>query len=201
VNLIYDLDGTLIDSRLRLYRLFQELVPQSNLTYERYWAFKQNKVSNQAILATEFAFDAAAIESFVTGWMDRIEAPEFLSLDKSLPRMHQTLKNLRKQAKLHVCTARLAKQPVYYQLERLGLLPYFDSIMVTEQSRGKEELIVMVPDLEPRDWIIGDTGKDIQVGKLLGLRTCAVLTGFLNEKSLRDYEPDLILATASDFRL
>jgi phosphoglycolate phosphatase len=201
LNLIFDLDGTLIDSRLRLYRLFQELVPQSNLTYERYWAFKKNKVSNQAILETKFAFDPAAIEVFVKDWMDRIEAPEYLSLDKNLPRMHQALKNLRKQAKLHVCTARQAKQPVYYQLERLGLLPYFDNIMVTEQSRGKEELVAKIPDLERHNWIIGDTGRDIQVGKMLGLKTCAVLTGFLNEESLRGYEPDLILATASSFRL
>ena len=201
MNLIFDLDGTLIDSRLRLYRLFQALVPQSNLTYERYWAFKQEKVSNQTILAAEFAFDAAAVEVFVADWMDRIEAPEFLSLDKNFPGMHQALKKLRKQAKLHVCTARQAKQPVYYQLERLGLLPYFDSIMVTEQNRGKEELVAKIPDLERHDWIIGDTGRDIQVGKMLGLKTCAVLTGFLNEESLRAYEPDLILATASGFRL
>jgi|TARA_B110000259_G_scaffold33038_1_gene36428 phosphoglycolate phosphatase len=201
VNLIFDLDGTLIDARLRLYRLFQELVPQSNLTYERYWALKQEKVSNQNLLVTKFAFDSAAIEVFIANWMDRIEAPEFLSLDKNFPGMHQALKKMRKQAKLHVCTARQAKQPVYYQLERLGLLHYFDSIMVTEQNRGKEELVAKVPNLERHDWIIGDTGRDIQVGKMLGLKTCAVLTGFLNEESLRGYEPDLILATASDFRL
>ena len=65
MNLIFDLDGTLIDSRLRLYNLFQQLVPTSELTYQDYWAFKQEKVSNEDILVTRsLAFDAAAIERF-----------------------------------------------------------------------------------------------------------------------------------------
>ena len=201
MNLIFDLDGTLIDARNRLYRLFQELVPQSDLTYDRYWTFKQNDISNQTILATEFGFDAAAIESFVADWMDRIEASEFLALDKNLPRIHEALGNLRKQAKLHLCTARRAKQPVYNQLKHLGLLPFFETIMITEQCRTKEDLIIKIPDLNSCDWIIGDTGQDIQVGKFLGLRTCAVLTGFRNQHVLMGYQPDLILATAADFSL
>ena len=54
MNLIFDLDGTLIDSRLRLYKLFQQLVPTSELTYQDYWAFKQENVSNEDILIKEF---------------------------------------------------------------------------------------------------------------------------------------------------
>ena len=201
MNLIFDLDGTLIDSRLRLYRLFQDMAPASKLTYENYWAFKQDKVSNEAILAKELGLDAAAIERFVADWMERIEAPEFLALDKNLPGMHDALETLSKQADLHVCTARQSRQPVLDQLERMGLLAYFDSIMVTEQSRGKEDLIATLPSLGPQDWIIGDTGRDIQVGKALGIKTCAVLSGFRNRKNLLHYAPDLILPTAADFRV
>lgn len=201
MNLIFDLDGTLIDSRLRLYRLFQDIVPASKLTYEGYWAFKQDEVSNEAILVKEFGFDAAAIERFVANWMKCIEAPEFLALDKNFPGMKKTLEVLRKQAKLHVCTARQTRQPVLDQLERMGLLTYFDSIMVTEQSRGKEDLIATLPSLGPQDWIIGDTGRDIQVGKFLEIKTCAVLSGFRNRKNLLHYNPDLILPTAVEFRV
>jgi phosphoglycolate phosphatase len=176
VNLIFDLDGTLIDSRLRLYNLFQHLVPTSTLTYQDYWTFKHEKVSNEAILIKEFSFDAAAIERFVVDWMGSIEAPEFLALDQNFPGMHANLAALRERANLYVCTARQSRIPVIDQLERLNLLRYFDKIMVTEQSRGKEELVRTVPGL-------------------------AVLSGFLNENSLRGYKPDLILPDATEFYL
>jgi phosphoglycolate phosphatase len=200
MNLIFDLDGTLIDSRLRLYKLFQQLVPTSELTYQDYWAFKQENVSNEDILIKEFRFDAAAIKRFVTDWMGNIEAPEFLALDKNLPGMHATLAELCEQANLYVCTARQYSIPLLNQLERLRLLYYFDEVMVTEQTRSKEELVRTLPSLASQDWMIGDTGKDIQVGQMLGIKTCAVLSGFLNEKALLNYGPDLILPTAADFR-
>ena len=200
MNLIFDLDGTLIDSRLRLYNLFQQLVPTSELTYQDYWAFKQENASNEDILIKEFRFDAAAIKRFVVDWMGNIEAPEFLALDKNLPGMHATLAELREQANLYVCTARQYSIPLLDQLERLRLLHYFDEVMVTEQTRSKEELVRTLPSLASQDWMIGDTGKDIQVGQMLGIKTCAVLSGFLNEKALLNYGPDLILPTAADFR-
>ncbi len=115
--------------------------------------------------------------------------------------MHEALNRLSKQARLHVCTARQHRQQAVDQIDRLGLLPYFESIMVTERTKLKEELIGCVSGLGPRDWIIGDTGKDVQVGQALGIRTCAVLSGFLSEKSLLPYSPDLILPVATDFRL
>ena len=132
--------------------------------------------------------------------MGNIEAPEFLALDKNLPGMHATLAELCEQANLYVCTARQYSIPLLNQLERLRLLYYFDEVMVTEQTRSKEELVRTLPSLASQDWMIGDTGKDIQVGQMLGIKTCAVLSGFLNEKALLNYGPDLILPTAADFR-
>ena len=48
MKIFFDLDGTLIDSKLRMYNLFQELVPQSNLTFVEYWEYKKNKFSQGA---------------------------------------------------------------------------------------------------------------------------------------------------------
>ena len=199
INIIFDLDGTLIDSRLRLYRLFQQLVPSSKLTFESYWALKRDKVSNEAILANDLGFDAVAIKRFVSDWMERIESPELLVFDTNFPSMHETLERLSSLARLHVCTARQHRQAVIDQMDRLGLLTHLKSIMVTEKRKSKEDLIAAVPELGPQDWIIGDTGKDIQVGQVMGINTCAVLSGFLNEKSLKPYRPNLILQVATEF--
>ena len=201
MNLIFDLDGTLIDSRMRLYCLFQKLVPQCNLSFDQYWNFKRNKISNATILSEHFGFDTVHINEFHSEWMGKIEAAEFLALDQNFPAIFETLDRLKLQAKLYVCTARQSKKPAVDQLDRLGLLPYFEDIMVTEQRLSKAELISRILDLGSEDWIIGDTGLDIQVGQSMGIRTCAVLTGFLSEVSLRAYMPDLIINSAADFSM
>lgn len=202
MNIVFDLDGTLIDSKPRLYQLFLQLAPDSHLSYAQYWEFKKHKVSNEMILANRLGLGRKAIELFVKDWMGLIEAPELLALDANFPGMHETLARLRKRANLHVCTARQFRAPVLNQLERLDLLPFFNQVLVTEQQDSKEALIRRhVSGRTAQDWTLGDTGKDVQVGKLLKMNTCAVLSGFLNRTSLLAYEPDLILDSASDFRL
>lgn len=202
MNIVFDLDGTLIDSRLRLYRLFQHLVPDSPMSYENYWGFKKNKVSNETILSTELGHDEKQIAGFVAQWMSLIESPDFLEYDSNFADIHPTLEDLQKQAHLYVCTARQQRQPVLDQLARFGLLRFFNQILVTEQKNSKESLIAAsVTSLSSQDWLVGDTGKDIQVGKLLNMKTCAVLSGFLNREALHRYEPDLILDSVVKFSL
>lgn len=201
MNIVFDLDGTLINSKLRLYRLFQHLAPDSSLSYERYWALKQNKISNETILSSELGYDQDQIERFVVQWMSLIESPPFLELDSNFIGIHVILKNLQKLADLHVCTARQLRQPLLDQLASLDLLQFFKQVLVTEQKHSKESLIVAhVADLSSQDWFVGDTGKDIQVGKLLNMKTCAVLSGFLSKEKLESYAPDLILDSVIDFQ-
>ena len=46
---IFDLDGTLIDSSERMYKLFCELIPQTNLTKEEYWNLCSKSISDYKI--------------------------------------------------------------------------------------------------------------------------------------------------------
>lgn len=201
MNIVFDLDGTLIDSSRRLYLLFQRLVPYSNLGFEDYWSLKRDKVSNESILRGTFGFADFEVGEFVNQWMHLIESPEFLALDELIPGVKGRLEDLRHHADLHICTARQHRDVAVMQLDDLGLLSYFKSVMVTEQKITKQALIQGVSGLSPHDWMIGDTGKDIQAGRDVGIRTCAVLGGFLSEKSLRPYRPDLIVPSVCEFYL
>lgn len=201
MHIVFDLDGTLIDARPRMHQLFCRLAPDTGLSFDAYWDFKRAKVSHEVLLAREFGYDAARIAAFVRDWMDAIESPAMLAVDSNFPGMAATLARLQGQADLHVCTARQQRQPVLDQLERLDLARYFSSVMVTEQRHSKQELIAALPRRSGADWMLGDTGRDIEVGKALGMRTCAVLSGFLSHASLLPYGADLILDSAADFVL
>ena len=199
VKLVFDLDGTLIDSRQRLHTLFQQLVPMSDLSLDSYWALKRAKVTHEDLLRCRFGFDSAAVERFVADWMRLIESPDLLDLDTVLPGVDDALSRLAPTAALYVCTARQRPQAAFDQLERLGMLHHFTTVMVTARVRSKRELIASIPDLAPGDWFLTDTGRDIRVGQALKMRTCAVLSGFLSEASLRPYRPDLVLPSVADF--
>jgi phosphoglycolate phosphatase len=201
VNIVFDLDGTLINSKLRLYRLFQTLATETSLSYEEYWVLKKAKTSNSTILSSHLGYDEAQIADFLAQWMSLIEAPSFLALDSNFEDIHSALGALRRGADLHICTARQLRESVMQQLVGLNLLSYFDQVLVTERKYSKEALIsANVANLSANDWLVGDTGKDIQVGKSLNMKTCAVLSGFLNESVLKGYGPNLILDSVIAFR-
>jgi phosphoglycolate phosphatase len=202
MNIFFDLDGTLIDSKLRLYKLFQFLVENSNLTYDEYWELKQQKISNQMILVTRFGYSESMIQAFIERWMQLIEHEDFLKFDRVIDGVEKVLDILQQQADLYICTARQHKQLTLKQLEKLGLNEFFLQVFVTEQKQSKNELISKnVSNLSASDWFIGDTGHDIQVGKKLNIKTCAVMSGFLAGEVLTEYQPDIMLESVANFQI
>lgn len=200
MNIVLDLDGTLIDTRARLYRLFQHLAPESPLSFNEYWAFKRRGLSNADLLADELVWDEAAIVTFTRDWMALIEAPEFLALDEAFAGVADALSHLAERADLHLCTARQLPGAARAQLDKLGLSRWFKTVLVTEQHADKQGVLArQLPQLRPGDWMVGDTGRDVQAGRALGLRTCAVLSGFLDRDTLLLYRPDLVLDSVVQF--
>lgn len=202
MNLVFDLDGTVVDAGQRMYQLFRRLAPLSTLSYQDYWECKRAKMDHATLLRQQLGYDDAQVAAFQAEWMALIETPAMLALDKNFAGLPATLEQLRRQATLHLCTARQLRQPVLDQLQQLGLQHLFSSVMVTEQRHSKAELIAaQLGRCGADDWMLGDTGRDIEVGRQLGMRTCAVLSGFLSRASLLPYQPDLILERAADFTL
>lgn len=192
MNIFFDLDGTLIDARERLYRLFQQLVPTSSLSFDQYWEQKRNKISHKELLADMFNYTDDTIEAFQRDWMINIERPEWLALDKPFDGISDRLKELKKSCNLFVVTHRQFRESVSGQMTQFGWLDLFKDVFVTSQKTEKYDLIKNVADISPDDWFVGDTGNDIQTGKKLGVRTVAVLSGFLSREKLSEYSPDRI---------
>ena len=202
MNIIFDLDGTLIDSKFRLYKLFQDLVPESSLSFGDYWEIKKEKISNEHILKNLYSYGDEKTNNFLNSWMSLIEAPKYLELDKNFPGTQYFIKNNLCRFNLYICTDRQFVNSTIFQLKYLGLFEYFKKVLVTEQKRKKEDLIIdEVPDLSSEDWIVGDTGKDIEAGHALRIKTCAVTSGFLSLESLLPYRPTCIINSVIEFTI
>lgn len=199
MNIFFDLDGTLLDSRQRLYQLFQELVVDSKFSFDDYWELKRNKISHKQILLNQFKYTEKKYLEFEEEWMSKIELPEYLDKDIPFEGVTLFLENVKQNHCLYLVTARQSKILAENQIKKLGWENIFVEILVTLQKQEKHQLISDNVIVNSEDWLIGDTGKDIQTGKLLGIKTAAVLSGFLNEKQLLYYEPNIILDYVTHF--
>tara|TARA_B110000879_G_scaffold184327_1_gene243850 strand:- start:326 stop:949 length:624 start_codon:yes stop_codon:yes gene_type:complete len=200
MRIFFDLDGTLINSKFRLYNLFQKLVPQSVLTYNEYWNYKMNKINHQGILKKYFKLSDCDIKLFLTNWMKLIEDDYWLSFDKPFDGVTEHLNLLKNSGfKLYLVTARQKKEKVITQINTFGWYHLFEKILVTEQKYKKSDLIKPNLGDSSTNWMVGDTGMDIIEGQELKMNTIAVLSGFLSEKELFKYNPDKIVPTVLYF--
>ena len=196
MNLIFDLDGTLIDSSNRMYTLFQELVPQSNLTKEEYWGLKRDKVNHKKLL--EKFYPEVDFEDFNSRWMSMIEEERFLIMDTNYPDTVEVLDTLARKNKLYLLTARQSEEGLKKELNRLGLDRFFTEILTTAGKTPKDVLLDSFMDSNPKtfcsdDWFISDMGADILTGKSKGFRTIGITHGFMNDTRLKEYAPDYIV--------
>lgn len=198
MNIFFDLDGTLIDSKERLFSLFQYLVPESTFTFEEYWKLKKKGIGHKQILLNHFNYTSERISAFEERWMAKIELEEWINLDQPFERITDYLIALGKNHKLFVVTARQSKEIVMRQIEQYGWRNIFEKILVTCQKTEKHDLISRHVSVTCDDWFIGDTGNDIRTGKELGINTVAVLTGFLSKEKLLEYTPDFIIERVTD---
>lgn len=191
------MDGTLIDASDRLYHLFQALVPESTFSKNEYWLLKRNKINHLEILHREFDYSNDQVSEFQKKWMDQIERAEWIRFDKPFENVTNYLKALKQINELYVVTSRQYEDVAVSQLQSYGWSDLFNDVLVTRQVVSKSDMIRKF-NVVSIDWMVGDTGKDIQEGKRLGLLTAGVLTGFLNRNRLEEYNPEVIVNTVTD---
>ena len=194
MNLFFDLDGTLVDSRDRLYQLFCDLSGQNELTYEQYWILKRSMHDHEYILVNYLGYDKLRVEKFNADWLTLIETPRYLSMDRPFPFTKFVLQELAERGHfLYLMTARQSKEQVFKQLNEYGLREYFLDVFVTETIKTKARLIQGAGlKLFAGDVCIGDTGEDVRTAKLLGVKSLAILSGFRDQATLLTYGPDYI---------
>lgn len=194
MKIIFDLDGTLICSKKRLHRLFLDLTKVNDFEFNTYWNLKHQGKKNEDILRDNLGFSELEIKNFLKNWMIMIETDYYLEMDSLIPNAEKALENLNENHDLFICTARQSVLQTQKQLKKLSIFNYFKDIFITEQKAHKFNVLSSSNfTFTRKDWFVGDTGHDINVGKKIGVQTCAVLSGFMSKKFLISYSPDLII--------
>ena len=201
---IFDLDGTLIDSSERMYRLFCELIPESTLTKEEYWSYKRDKVNHKKLI--EMLYPHTPFDVFERKWMQLIEADTYLCMDQNYADTIEVLSLLYDRGhELYLLTARQYKDGLLKELTRLGIIDFFDCIMTTEGKYTKEDILrkyslnnkeLLIAD----NIFISDMGKDIELGNKFGFYTIAITHGFMSEEKLMEYNPKRMIHELSEIR-
>lgn len=203
-NIFLDLDGTLLDSRIRLHTLFSRLVREAVHDpavpgFDEYWRIKRANVRQGQLLVERFGFTPEMVEAFKQKWMKHVEDLDLLALDRPFPGVDGLLRRLSRDNALYVVTGRQHPERAKAQMISLGWADCFRSVLVTRQSWEKAALIRdNVTHIAPQDVFVGDTGEDVLAAKSLGVGSFAVLSGFLGLEALQGYMPDYIVDTVHD---
>lgn len=194
-TIVFDLDGTLVDASDRLYRLFQDLVPMSNLTKIEYWNVKRRGARHRDILQS--SFPEIDITDFGNRWMSLIETEAYLDLDRAYDSVFEVIAELKKGNRIVLLTARQSKPALLQELEKLGMTECFDDIYITEGNRSKEKQLSKIISSCSSDlcnvFFISDAIEDIRLGNRLGVKTVGATYGFTGSDIVRKSCPHAVV--------
>ncbi len=204
--LIFDLDGTLVDSRLDVANAIRHALVQlgqAPLPHEEIYRFVGNGIqrSIERILGTQ-ASDL--VEQAVQLYRQHY-GQHLLDHTVLYPHVEETLDAFRHKKKAIISNKR--QEPTVAILEGLGISHHFNMILggdqVEEKKPAPEAVLRAVNQLAvaPRDAImIGDSPDDIQAGQAAGLITCGVTYGFHPRERLLAEKPDYLIDSLKQLR-
>jgi phosphoglycolate phosphatase len=205
VLIIFDLDGTLIDSA-------KDLAVSMNATREHLGmqaldpALIYSFVGNGAAMLVRRALGAGASDELVQQGLSfflkfyRTHALEYTQL---YPGIRELLETLAPKHNLAILT----NKPVKISFDivtALGLVTYFQRVYGGDSFAGKKPDPVGIQTLmtenavEPSEtWMVGDSSVDIQTARNAGVRSCGVAWGFQPE-SLETTPPDVLIHSPNE---
>ncbi|MFZ5874875.1 MAG: HAD family hydrolase [Nitrospirota bacterium] len=207
-TVIMDLDGPVLDGRLRHYACYRDILTERGLTplaEDRYWDMKRNRVDRRRQLAATGA--ERLYDEFLAAWLARIESERYLALDRLQPGAVPKLDEWRNQGiRLLLVTMRHNRETLLRQLDALDLRARFDAVQSvdpTAPDAGKADAIRPYLDTgsAKRALWIGDTEVDIRAARLVGATACAVTCGLRTEEYLASLSPDLVVRDVAEISL
>ncbi len=198
-TVILDLDGPILDGRFRHYTCYRRILEEHGyapISLESYWRMKLERADRREQLAASGA--EAIYEGFLRVWLEQIEQPELLALDRLQAGVAEKLREWRNiGVRLVLATMRRYPERLNEQLADLGLDALFDHVVVCGHQSGgigkAQQVKNTVANLRPVHCLwVGDTELDIEAAHALGCLVWVVTGGMRTESYLASLSPDFL---------
>ncbi len=187
-KIVFDLDGTLLDSRKRhilvLQRIDNDLkeiyASNSDYDFSDYFECKRNGMSTFRYLVDCKNFSEEVARVYSLKWIELIEAEEFLKEDVLYSDSIAILKRLKSlnQYELYLITARANEIGLRKQLNDFDLTKYFTEIYCVSPKYAKDEKVKVARNLTHVILWVGDTEVDWQAANSISTEFYALNRGF-----------------------
>jgi len=205
-NILFDLDGPILDVKERYYFVYRNFVTAyggTPLPLNEYWEQKRMNAPLEKLL--ELSNCPGLVAEHKKYLSQHREELSSLKLDKLQSKTLEVLNLLSKKYKLYLITLRRNKENLARQLQELGLLPFFTEVLSVVPSREdqwkhKVDLLSKLHLPTEAGIIIGDTPTEILAAKKTGLTSIAVSNGIRTAEILRQAEPNLVVGDIGDLQ-
>ena len=206
--LVFDLDGTLIDSKRDIILCVKRSLAQEGLASLA--SLDDDVIGDQIGRGSEHLFrqllGGAAPHSEIEPLVKHFRnfySRHLLDHTSVYPGIHETLTCFRALPKVVVTNK--SQEFADILTERLGLKAYFEAVFGAEAfstqkpDGGPLRAVCERWDIDPsQSAIVGDSVYDIQAGKRAAVKTVAALYGFTKPDELRSHFPDFEIESALD---
>ncbi len=188
--ILFDLDGTLIDSTEAILESFSVAFKSFNVPVPDDALIKMEIGHPLDVMFATLGVEASSIDTYVNEYKMHYRK---ISCAKTvlLPGAREAVELASQHAVLGVVTTKTAKYSIEL-LEHMGLMQYFDVLV------GREDVDHPKPHPEPilkalfklqadttNNWMIGDTPMDLLAAKSANIKSVAVSCGYADEAILR----------------
>jgi len=192
VIILFDLDGTLIDSTEAILESFHNSFAVHNFLAADDEQIKALIGHPLDVMYRELGVDEDKIWDFVDTYKEHYRK---ISTQKTvlLPNAKEAVKRAAEFASLGIVTTKTGK---YSQvlMEHFGLMDKFDVLIGREHVQNpkphKEPIVKALESFETKNkeiWMIGDTQMDLLSAQNAGVSSIGVLSGYDKEKALKKF--------------
>lgn len=199
-NIIFDVDGTLIDSKRDIAAAQHWVLGQ--LGVHSYKPEDLYPLIGKPLAETFATLLPSSLHQRIAEASDLYKGyypPRALETTTIFPGVRETLEALRSRGtRLATATTKLSAG-TRRVLTHFGIAEHFSQIQGSDDMPFKPDPFIITKILLDQDWekantmMVGDTDNDIEAGKRAGIRTCGVTYGSLSSEQIRQLNPDFVI--------